>query len=181
LADTRCIYVKVLGGWHSMATSLVWRQWHSMAILPDLVQYDTELPEYNTITPYPYMNERWPGLPRVYKRPGECWTIELNISDHPPVNYDRSTKIVLMMNTIVQNAWWDVDQSCQILGICRCHLWTSPNSTGKKNVVIRWTLKAPQSIYIYPFVDYSWYISVSIHSVTCLTCILWCLVQIAPL
>jgi hypothetical protein len=82
--------------------------------------------------------------------------------------YDQFTKIVLMMNTIVQNALWDVGRSCQILGICRCHLWTSLNSTVKKNVVIRWTPKACQSIYIYiyPFVDYSWYISVSIHSVT---------------
>lgn len=123
-----------------------------MAILPDLVHYDTELLEYNTITPYPHMNERCPGLPPVYKRPGECWTRELNISDHPPVKYDRFTKIVLMMNTIVQNAWWDVDCSCQILGICRCHLWTSLNSTWKKNVVIRWTLKACQYIYM----SYCW-------------------------
>lgn len=43
------------------------------------------------------MNERWPGLPPVYKKAGECWTRELNISDHPPVNMTNSPKLF---------SWW---------------------------------------------------------------------------
>ncbi len=37
-----------------------------------LGQYNMELPGYNTIIPYPHMNERCASLPPVYKRPSKC-------------------------------------------------------------------------------------------------------------
>jgi hypothetical protein len=37
-----------------------------------LGQYNMELPGYNTIIPYPHMNERCSSLPPVYKRPSKC-------------------------------------------------------------------------------------------------------------
>ncbi|GAB4846147.1 hypothetical protein Ancab_025145 [Ancistrocladus abbreviatus] len=35
-------------------------------------KYQMELPEYNTMDPYPHMNERCPSLPPNYYRPKDC-------------------------------------------------------------------------------------------------------------
>lgn len=35
-------------------------------------KYRMELPDYNTIEPYPHMNERCPSLPPKYIRPDGC-------------------------------------------------------------------------------------------------------------
>ncbi|CAM8922196.1 unnamed protein product [Rhodiola kirilowii] len=37
-----------------------------------LGEYLMELPEYNTIEPYPNMNENCPSLPPTYERPAHC-------------------------------------------------------------------------------------------------------------
>ncbi|GMH24346.1 hypothetical protein Nepgr_026189 [Nepenthes gracilis] len=35
-------------------------------------KYRMELPGYNTMDPYPHMNERCPSLPPYYPRPKDC-------------------------------------------------------------------------------------------------------------
>lgn len=37
-----------------------------------LGEYRMELPEYNTVRPYAYMNEHCPSLPPTYERPLNC-------------------------------------------------------------------------------------------------------------
>lgn len=37
-----------------------------------LGEYKMELPEYNTLEPYPHMNENCPSLPSAYERPAGC-------------------------------------------------------------------------------------------------------------
>lgn len=58
-------------------------------------KYRMELPGYNTMDPYPHMNERCPSLPPNYDRPSGCWGVVVFSG------YSCTTSCVLMHNHIV--------------------------------------------------------------------------------